>query len=487
MTRTPSAGRTVARNTVFLFAAQITLRLLGFVPVILLANYLGVEGYGLYNFAIAFATLFLPLCDLGIETLIVREIATHPESREEKGRNALGMKLVLAVATFGLIAAVALVEGSHREHLEILLLAGAVTILRAVPTTLSTLFRAAQRMELEAILVVTQRVFEILAALITVLAGLELTTLMILLCGAGLLSTAFAAVLARRNGFPIRPAFSPAAAVSLIRGGLPFALTGLATTLYMQIGTVIIGYFMSEQAVGIYRSAYNLVFGLSGFAGAISVALFPAVAQQYKENRAEAVRLTSRSISISLLLGLPVATGCMAVAGPIVRLLYHAEFAQAATTLRILTWWIPIMSTTSILGFVLAATNRQNLLLAIAVVNAITNLALNFLLIPLIGYNGAAIASVATETVGLLLLSTVVYKGFGSIYDLPGIIRILAASLLMLPLWFLSNTFGAIPLIITGAAVYAGALLALGAITPEDIRRGLRFVLRRPSGEATGR
>jgi len=59
MTRTPSAGRTVARNTVFLFAAQITLRLLGFVPVILLANYLGVEGYGLYNFAIAFATLFI--------------------------------------------------------------------------------------------------------------------------------------------------------------------------------------------------------------------------------------------------------------------------------------------------------------------------------------------------------------------------------------------------------------------------------------------
>jgi O-antigen/teichoic acid export membrane protein len=429
--------------------------------------------------------LFLPVCDLGIDTLIVREIAAQPFSRDKTGRNALGMKLILALVAFTLIAGAAFLEGSHRERLDILLLAGAITVLRTFPMTLCALFRAAQRMEIEAVLVVTQRVLEIVAALITVLAGLGISSLMVLLLGAGFLSAIFAFVLAHRNGFPVKPAFSFVDASSLLRGGLPFALTGISVTLYVQIGTVILGYLLGEEAVGLYRSAYNLVFALSGFAAAIAVALYPAVAQQYKYNRAEAVRLSARSLSTSLLLGLPVATGCTALAGPIIGLLYHAEFAQAATTLRILAWWIPIMYTTTVLGHILAAINRQNLLLAISATNAFVNVALNFLLVPSVGYDGAAIAAVATEAIGLFLLSVVVYRGFGRVYDVRGIARIIVASLLILPLWFLSKTIGVIPLIFAGALIYAAALFTLGAVTREDIKRGLRLVFKRPSGQET--
>jgi O-antigen/teichoic acid export membrane protein len=486
MTNTPSAGRTVARNTIFLFAAQITVRVLGFVPVILLANYLGVGGYGLYNFALAFSMLFLPVCDLGIDTLIVREIAAHPETREQTGRNALGTKLILAFVAFALIAVAAFLEGSHRDRFDILLLAGAITILRAFPTTLNAFFRAAQKMEIEAILVVSQRSLEIVAALVTVIAGFDLFVLMVLMTCSGLLGTALAFYVARRNGFPATPAFSVTGISTLLRGGLPFALTGISVTLYIQIGTVILGYIRGESAVGIYRSAYNLIFALSGFSAAIAIALFPAVAQQYRDNRTEAVRLSARSLSTSLMLGLPVATGCTALAAPIIAFLYRADFAQAATALRILSWWIPVMYATSVLGHILAAINKQNLLLAISVANALINVALNFALIPLMGHDGAAIATVATELIGLLMLSIAVKRWFGWVYDVAAFVRVAGAAGLILPLWFLSGAVGAVPLVLAGAAIYVVTLLWFGAITIDDVKRVFRMMLKRPTTEGAG-
>jgi O-antigen/teichoic acid export membrane protein len=309
---------------------------------------------------------------------------------------------------------------------------------------------------------------------------------MVLMVCAGFLSTLFAVFLARRNGFPTMPKFSKAGAIALLRGGLPFALTGISVTLYIQIGTVILGYLLGEEAVGIYRAAYNLVFALSGFSAAIAVALFPAVAQQYREHREEAVKLYARSLSTSLLLGLPVATGSTALAAPIIAFLYHADFAEAATALRILSWWIPIMYTTSVLGHILAAINRQNLLLAISSANALINVGLNFALIPLMGHDGAAAATVVTELIGLLLLSIAVHRRFGQVYDLSSIARIAGASILILPLWFLTGAIGVVALVFAGALVYVLALLGLGAITIEDMKRAFRLVFKRPATQEAG-
>ncbi|MBP1655125.1 MAG: tuaB [Bacteroidetes bacterium] len=483
MTATPSAGAIVARNSVVLFIAQIAVRLLAFIPVILLANHLGVTEYGLYSFALAFSMLFLPACDMGIDTLIVREIAARPASRAQTGRHALGLKLLLAGVAFLVIAAAAVLEGSRGDRLHVLLLAGAVTVLRTFPLTMSALFRSAQRMGIEAVLIVVQRLLEIAAVLAAVIAGLNLLTLMLLLVVAGFVSSLFAFALARHHGFAVAPAFTASSAWSLLRGGLPFALTSLAVALTFQIGTVILGSLLGEASVGIYRSAYNLVFALSGFSAAIAVALYPAVAEQHTENRQEAVRLSARAITSTLILGFPVATGCTALATPIIDTLYRADFSQAATTLRILAWWIPIMYTTTILGHILAAVNRQNLLLAISVVNAVVNVMLNLLLIPMIGHDGTAVATVATESLGLVLLSGAIYRIFGKVYDPGAIARVAAAAATILPLSLLSGTVGVIPLVIGGALVYTAALLVTGVLTREDLRRTLRLLFHPPTGQ----
>jgi stage V sporulation protein B len=141
------------------------------------------------------------------------------------------------------------------------------------------------------------------------------------------------------------------------------------------------------------------------------------------------------------------------------------------------------MYTTTILGHILAAVNRQNLLLAISVVNAVVNVLLNLLLIPMIGLDGTAVATVATESLGLVLLSTAIYRIFGKVYDPGAIARVAAAATTILPLSLLSGTVGVIPLVIGGALVYIAALLATGVLTREDLRRAVRLLFHPPTGQ----
>ncbi len=57
----------VARNIAFLIGAQAITKGGIVVAILLLTNYLGVDDFGRYNFLLAYAALFIPLCDLGID------------------------------------------------------------------------------------------------------------------------------------------------------------------------------------------------------------------------------------------------------------------------------------------------------------------------------------------------------------------------------------------------------------------------------------
>ena len=73
----------IAKNTIFLFIAQIVNYILTFFYTIYIARYLGAEGFGILSFAIAFAGIFSIFADLGLGTLTFREVSRY-KSLENK-------------------------------------------------------------------------------------------------------------------------------------------------------------------------------------------------------------------------------------------------------------------------------------------------------------------------------------------------------------------------------------------------------------------
>src|SRR5579884_790489 len=84
----------IVKNTFVLFGGQATLVLSSAITTFALARGLGVARFGEYNAIIAFVGLFLPLASIGLDTVLVREMA---QNREQAGR-IFGSALLLRLA-----------------------------------------------------------------------------------------------------------------------------------------------------------------------------------------------------------------------------------------------------------------------------------------------------------------------------------------------------------------------------------------------------
>jgi len=88
----------IAKNTGVIIAGDFVNKAIGLLVVIFLARYLGAVGYGKYAFVFAFLTFFGIITDLGINTILVREISRDKSLAAKYIGNAAVMKLILSLS-----------------------------------------------------------------------------------------------------------------------------------------------------------------------------------------------------------------------------------------------------------------------------------------------------------------------------------------------------------------------------------------------------
>ena len=95
-----SVTKKIATNTIFLIAGKVFGLLLQIIIVAFLARYLGVSGYGKYAFAFAYLSFFLTLCNLGINTILVREISRDKSLAPEMIGHGVIIRIILSIISF---------------------------------------------------------------------------------------------------------------------------------------------------------------------------------------------------------------------------------------------------------------------------------------------------------------------------------------------------------------------------------------------------
>jgi len=82
--------------------------------VYVLSRELTVAAYGGFNYMLAVIVFGLTLADLGVSTILVREVVQAPERTEPLVQSTLGLKLVMAVVSMAGAWALALAD-ARRE------------------------------------------------------------------------------------------------------------------------------------------------------------------------------------------------------------------------------------------------------------------------------------------------------------------------------------------------------------------------------------
>jgi O-antigen/teichoic acid export membrane protein len=165
--------------------------------------------------------------------------------------------------------------------------------------------------------------------------------------------------------------------------------------------------YKGAAAVGLYGAGVVIAEGLWMPSQAISTALFPTIAAETSESARRAITpfVTRSTLWLTAILG-----GILVlVAGPAVELLYSSRFGASAAVVRILVPGIVLFSAARVLGNDLAARGRPLVNSAIAGTSVACNIALNLVLIPRYGIDGAAWASTASYSV-LFATTLVIYR-----------------------------------------------------------------------------
>ncbi len=84
-------------NTGWSLLAKIVSLVISFFVTVYMVRYLGPENYGQLSYAISFVSIFSIIATLGIDTILYRDLVTHPEKTSELMGTSLGLKLIAGI------------------------------------------------------------------------------------------------------------------------------------------------------------------------------------------------------------------------------------------------------------------------------------------------------------------------------------------------------------------------------------------------------
>lgn len=209
-------------------------------------------------------------------------------------------------------------------------------------------------------------------------------------------------------------------------------LTSGGVLVFSQADTVLIGYFMENADVGIYRIALQFTMVATFTTYALRTTLWPKVSRWGKSGETGLVEESlSRAISYSLILAVPVFTGGVLLGDKLLFFFYGAEFTTGYTTLMVLLAVQVVNVFQYFFTMYLDALDYPKESFKVTAVGVAANIVLNIALIPLIGILGAAIATLVTMTLNALLARRALSRLITIRLERRSLLNIVTASIVM--------------------------------------------------------
>jgi O-antigen/teichoic acid export membrane protein len=377
----------------------------GLVTVVALAavaRHLQPAGFGVLNFANSLVSLVVPLAQLGLDTVLVRELVRNP------GRTGalLGTSFALRAAA-GICLAAALVAASHASAL----IGAAQPALG--PLSIILVSQAGEvadcwfRSRVQSRTVVVVRGSVIVAGAVAKLA--------LVAAGAGLVAfawvyaveaAAFAAGLAIccTRGRERAPAwsFDGTLAARLVREGWGFGIAGFIGALSVRADQIAVAGMLGDAAAGLYFGALRVMEIPIFVATAAAAALFPALAVSDDDTDMHATLETVFGLMSAI--AWVTAIGATLTGPWLIPLLLGGAYRGAWPVFAIHSWAALFYFSGMIRANYLALRSAPGSQAAAAAATLGTQIVLNLVLVPRFGISGAAAAFLVTQVLSACVL-----------------------------------------------------------------------------------
>jgi O-antigen/teichoic acid export membrane protein len=396
---------------------------LSFLVSMVLARLLGASGYGSYAYAVSWAMLLSVPAGLGLDVLLIREVARNHAMKNHSAVRAVlrwSARAVLLSSTVIVLLAATGIWFFH-ESFELgttdalwlaLFILPLLALVRLQQGALQGLGRVVSAHTPQLLLIPTA-----LVVLVGVLSFAGYLTAPLAVAAYGI-AAGFAWLY---SGWLLRDYFIDAKnyhvqspqAKDWLRSALPLFVVATAGTLNDLVSVILLGALSGSESAGIFDVARKIAILASFGVMTISIPLAPMVASLYASgHQAQLQELVTRSTRVALLVSLPVAVILIAF-GNWVLSIFGLPFQTGHAALAILC--IGHLAN-AYMGFAIIVLNMTGYERDVAqgiIIAAIVNTFLCVLLIPPWGILGAAVANVVGTVAFLVLLSVKLYQRLG--------------------------------------------------------------------------
>ena len=387
------------KNTSWVLIEKIIRFTVGLFVGVWVARYLGPERFGLLSYAQSFVGLFTIIASLGLDGIVVRELVKNNNLNDEIIGTAFWLKLIAAFGVL-LILAIAINFTSNDTYTNILIfIIASATIFQSF-NVVDFYF---QSKVMSKFVVYANIISLFLSSIVKITLILNQAPLVafawVILFDSFILACGFIYFYIKKNlRFKIKNLkLKIKTATSLLKDSWPLILSGIAISIYMKIDQVMIKEMMNAEAVGQYAAAVRLSEVWYFIPMVITASLFPAIINAKKKNENLYYLRLQRLYDFMAFMGIAIAVTMTFLSTWITELLYGAQYNQAGSVLVIHIWAgvFVFLGVASAKWFIIE--NLQMLTLQKTFYGMITNIILNFILIPKYGIQGAAFATLVSQ------------------------------------------------------------------------------------------
>jgi O-antigen/teichoic acid export membrane protein len=392
----------IVRNTGFLLLGRIFTKIISLFSVIYIVRYLGDIGYGKYAFAFAFVSFFTIISEFGMHSILVREISRSSAKAPKLLGNGMLISAFFSLIAFLLAILSVNIFNYPEETINVVKIAS-LGLIFGMLYPFGVIYETELKMQYSVFFGLVSRIFLIVSIIFITKYDFGLNWLVFVTVLSDALHYSLSALFSRRLILP-NFKFDYDICRFLLKEALPLAFASVFLIIYFRIDVFMLSLMKGDGDVGIYSSAYRITESFIFIPSTLMVSTFPLMSKHFSTDSGFLSKTYLKSFKILFTISLPLALGIMYFSDEIIKLLYADTVQGASVTLSILIWATAVIFINYSLGQFLVSTDKQKITTGSTAICAFFNVVLNYFVIPIWGYNGAALATVATEILSLCIM-----------------------------------------------------------------------------------
>lgn len=417
---------------IWLFVEHSLSLLSNLVVTIVLAKQLGSHGFGELSALLAYTFLFLPLFQAGLLGLLVKEVVTK-DTDYFVVKNAAFLRFVFAVFAIlcALCCAFFIPTITHNIYLIVILLVGQLGL---IGTVSEQWFHARKKVRIFSIIRVSLVATSALVKIVIAIRYQDITYLVFVYAIECLVLGVFSWLAFRLQNVNRSAKISLEYCTVLFHKAKWLILSSAAATIYVKIDQVMVISILGAEQNGIYAVAAKIAEAAFFLPTVIINVLFPYLLEKKSQSQKQYRNDVLKYFSILFYLSLFICMCCLILSPFVIPFIFGKEYLMSVGVLNIYIFSVVFVYMRTLVSRLIIAENLLPLSLISHAVGAVFNVFFNVLLIPQLGIQGAAYATLIAYFTGAFMVFFFFKKS-----------RWFALSMLSSPIYFLRKPLNLTP------------------------------------------